>query len=287
MESNAMPNNMHSNMMQINKFNDASGLVTVSVFSRTWGPAKSIWKDVELLLPDKEMIAIGGGGKGVEFPAGGYLTASYPNDDLSGWLVSSKDHSVVNPHELTTYVIGMKIKGMSRDQLYDSINMQVADSGLASHPEAEAFVPSDDFVLISGGFKVDYRGYGNIATASFPSSKSSWRACSKDHTIVDPANLRVYAIYIKRDLKIGKVSVSITKEVSNQSNHPAAVATVQSGFALVGGGAEVHWNGYGNLLWKLEPSITVSQSFSAASKDQEKEDLSTITTYAMGISIKK
>jgi hypothetical protein len=61
--------------------------------------------------------------------------------------------------------------------------------------------------------------------------------------------------------------VAITKVDSNQTPHPEAIALVKPGFALVSGGAEVHWNDWGNFLWKLEPSTSQAQSFSAASKD--------------------
>jgi hypothetical protein len=269
----------------LNTFHDASGLVTVSIFSHRGSPPQQHWIDEEILVADGDMVAVGGGGTGTDYPSGGLLTASYPNDDLSGWVVSSKDHDVPDPHELITYVIGMKINGMSRQQLRDSIYISQDDSGVAPHPEAETGVPSDDFVLIGGGFRVDWHGNGNLGTASFPSTEFSWKARSKDHNVSDPSNLRVFAICIKRNLPVGSVTVSITKAESGQAPHPAAVATVSPGFALVGGGAEVHWNGNRNLLWKLEPSTTLDQSFSAASKDHEVSDPSTITAYAMGIRI--
>ncbi|MDN9008802.1 hypothetical protein [Brevibacillus laterosporus] len=269
----------------INTFHDASGLITVSVFSHRGNPAQSHWTNEEILVGDPDMIAIGGGGRATNIPDGAFLTASYPNGDLSGWVVSSKDHEVSNPHELITYVIGMKIAGLSRQQLMDSIFISQADSGVAPHPEAETGVPSNDFVLIGGGFRVDWHGAGNIATASFPSTEFSWKARSKEHRIPDPSNIRVFAIGIRRNLPIGSVMIDIRKATSGQSPHPAAVATVAPGFALVGGGAEVHWNGVGNLLWKLEPSTSLSQSFSVASKDHVHSDSSTITAFAMGIRI--
>jgi hypothetical protein len=41
----------------------------------------------------------------------------------------------------------------------------------------------------------------------------------------------------------------------------------------------------GNLLWKLEPTQTDRQDFTAASKDQVESDPATITSYVLGISI--
>lgn len=232
------------------------------------------------------MLAIGGGGKTTDqSPYRALLTASYPNNDLSGWVVSSKDHEYPHPHELITHVIGIKIKGMSRQQLLESMYVSTAASGVASHPEGETGVPSDNFILVGGGFRVDWHGAGNLGIASFPITEFSWKACSKDHGISDPSNLQVFAICIKKNIAVGTVTVAITKADSNQAPHPEAVALVKPGFALVGGGAEVHWNELGNFLWKLEPSTSQAQSFSAASKDVIYPDPSIITAYALGIRI--
>lgn len=58
-----------------------------------------------------------------------------------------------------------------------------------------------------------------------------------------------------------------------------------SGYALTGGGAEVHWNGAGILLWKLEPATARTPSFSAAAEDHHVSGPSTITAYSVGICI--
>jgi hypothetical protein len=268
---------------QRNTFNDASGRVTVAVFSHQGSPAQAHWIEEEILVGDSDMIAIGGGGTATDFPQGNLLTSSHPNDDLSGWVVSSKEHEVPNPVELVTYVIGLKIAGMNRQDLLRSVFVSQADSGVAPQPEAETGVPSDGFVLVGGGFKVDWHGMGNLATASFPSTEFSWKTRSKDHDISDPANLRVFAIGLRRNLPVGKVIGVIAKADSGQANHPAADATVAPGFALTGGGAEVHFNGDGNLLWKLEASTSLAPTFSAASKDHLHPDPSTLTAYALGI----
>lgn len=211
------------------------------------------------------------------------LTASHPNDDLTGWVVSSKDHEVVDSHQLVTYVIGLKIAGMTRDQLRQAVFVSVADSGVAPHPEAETGVPDDSFVMVGGGFRVDWHGAGNLATASFPSTEFSWKARSKDHEISDPANLRVFAMCLRRNLPVGQISVSIQRSDSGQAPHPAAIANVAAGFALTGGGAEVHFQEPGNLLWKLEPSTNNNPTFAAASKDHVHPSPATITAYAIGI----
>ena len=51
--------------------------------------------------------------------------------------------------------------------------VSTAVSGVASHPEAETGIPSDDFVPVGGGFRVDWYGAGNLVTASFHSTEFS------------------------------------------------------------------------------------------------------------------
>jgi hypothetical protein len=268
-----------------NTFRDASERVTVAVFSHRGSPAQAHWINETILVGDPNMIAIGGGGTAARAPAGALLTASYPNDDLTGWVVSSKDHQISNPHELETYVIGFKIDGMSRDQLADAVLVIPSDSGVAPHPESEAGIPSNDFVLVGGGFRVDWQGAGNLGTASFPSTEFSWKARSKDHSIPDPSNIRTFAIGLRRSITVGQAVSAISRADSGQAPHPAAVAAVAPGFALTGGGAEVHIDGAGSLLWELKPSTSQDPHFGAGSKDHVHPDPSTITAFALGVRI--
>ena len=84
---------------------------------------------------------------------------------------------------------------------------------------------------------------------------------------------------------VGRVIGNIQRADSAQTAHPAQTATVPQGFALLGGGAEVHFNGAGSLLWKLEPSTSTTPTFSAASKDHSHPDPSTITVFALSARI--
>jgi Fibronectin type III domain len=269
---------------KVNTFHDASGKVTVSVFSRQSSWPREIFSDFGVTV-DPDMVCVGGGAIGDDNP-GGLLTASYPNEDLSGWLLSSKDHAEVDVYRLTAFAIGLKIDGMTRQQLMNNVSVQFADSEFAEHPEAFVSVPSG-WVLIGGGFKVDWHGDGSIATASFPDGPTTWRARSKDHLTYAPAIIRVYAIGLSpRLLPVGDVIVDVENTTSSPAMpHPASTAILPQGFAITGGGAEVHYTGAGNLLWKLEPTQTDSQDFTAASKDQVDPDSATITSYVLGIRI--
>jgi hypothetical protein len=269
---------------RLNTFNDESGLVTVSVFRYQAPSLQQHFFDLAAEVAE-DMVAIGGGGIAVEFPYGALLTASYPNGNLSAWLVSSKDHGDNQPHYLTAYAIGLKIEGMTREQLLDAIFINWQESGLGQHPQATATMPGE-FRLVSGGFKIDWSGEGNLATASFPSNDLSWTAKSKDHGSASPANLHVCAIGLRENLPVGQVEVAIDYQESVTSQHPSSVADMTDGFALTGGGAEAHWRTHGSLLWRLEPATqTSNQDFAAGSKDHRAAENCTITAYALGIKI--
>jgi hypothetical protein len=238
-------------------------------------------------------MRFGGGSVPAETTNGALLTASYPNDDLSDWLVSSKDHEVPNPHLLTAYSTRMEIEGKTRVQLRDIIIVNEAGSTTAAHPEAEVSLPPE-YSLMGGGLRVDWQGAGNLATASFPTDvRNTWKARSKDHDFSDSSKLTVFAIGIRSYLGGASsgltrvVSTSFQKVDSAEAPHPSSEAELEPGFALCGGGAEVHWKNNGNLLWSLEPATgTNRQSFTGRSKDHMVSDPSTITTYAMGIQIR-
>jgi hypothetical protein len=270
---------------KVNTFHDASGKVTVSVFSRQSNWPRQLFMDFGVTV-DPDMVCVGGGAIGDDNPCG-LLMASYPNEDLSGWLLSSKDHTEVDVYHLTAFAIGLKIDGMTRQQLMNSISVQFADSATADYPEAAVSVPSTH-ALIGGGFKVNYdNGAGNIGTASFPDNdNATWRARSKDHLVADPAIIRVYAIGLNHLLPdVGFVTVQIENTTSSPPvPHPQATASLPQGYAITGGGAEVHYSGAGSLLWMLAPTQTDGQDFTVASKDQVDSDLATITSYVLGIS---
>jgi hypothetical protein len=282
--------NARASAERLTTFRDASGLVTVSVFQVRAGTAQQHFVNSQAGVPP-DMVVIGGGAlagdeNGMPIEPGALLTASYPNDQLSAWVASSKDHMQPCPHFLTVYAIGLSIQGMSRASLADAVSVSIADSGQGAHPEATAAVP-DGFLLVGGGFRVDWNGAGNLGTASFPSSNYTWAARSKDHEVPDPANIRSYAICLREFLPVGRAVTTVAAADSSFEPHPASSANLPNGFALTGGGAEVHWRGAGNLLWKLQPTITSGyQGFAAASKDHDQPDPATITTYALGIQIR-
>ncbi|MEP0919350.1 hypothetical protein NC981_21195 [Leptolyngbya sp. DQ-M1] len=147
-----------------------------------------------------------------------------------------------------------------------------------NYPVASFTVP-DGYKIISGGAKVNWNGYGNLLTASFPDNRTTWVAKAKDHGTADPATItiRVIALYDPNN----EWEVEIESEPSGPEHHPGSVATLLSEYILTGGGAQAHWTTEGSLLTASCPQG--SQSWKASSKDHEYPEAVLITAYAIGI----
>ncbi|MGO1055307.1 hypothetical protein [Crossiella sp. CA198] len=267
----------------VNTYRDASGKVTVTVYERASAVAAHI-RDHRVTIPDADVVAVGGGAVATNQGNGALLTASYPLPGFTGWAASSKDHHGSQPHSLRGYVIGLRIAGMSAEALRAQLRVTEATSAVAGHPEAEAPNPgADSWALLGGGFNLQWTGAGNLATASFPTGGETWKARGKDHNQGDPAKVVAYGVYLNRNLPAGRVSGSVLPGGSAFTNHPGATATLAEGFALTGGGAEVHWQGAGNLLWQLTPVAGSSRAYRAGSKDHGGASPAALTAYAVGI----
>ena len=230
---------------------------------------------------EEDMLVIGGGAVAKWTGSGALLTASYPVQKMNAWSGSSKDHMVPERHRLDVYAIGLKIQSMTRDELLSNIYVATSTSGVYPHPEATATLPSG-YLVLGGGFRVDWHGGGNLATASFPSSYTSWTVRSKDHEVSDPASITAYAIGIRRDLPVGTVETHIQRVDSSPAQHPLGFAGVLPGFTLTGGGAQAHWRLQGNLLWKLAPT---EYGFEGGAKDHDVPEVSVLSVYSVAMRI--
>jgi hypothetical protein len=286
----------------LNEFKDSSGRISVSVWRRESETSQSLFNNFEVDVGE-EWVCVGGGGTGSESP-GHLLTASYPYGDWKGWRISSKDHVTPSPTIITAYAIGMKIEGLTRDELKNNLSLDSFLSDSNSH-NSQGVLVKDEYLLLGGGFQVTMQppGKGNLGVASFLGSSIEWRARSKDMEIVSPSPIRVYAVGIKPTLTkldpsdpknpitVGRVDVTFDSTESVPSkDHPVSTAKVLTDYALCGGGAVAHCNYWsdGSYLWSLEPVTEETQdpekqTFTGKSKDHIRSDPSTITAYAMGI----
>ena len=155
---------------------DASGELEIGIYKKQSPEFRQQFTDFAVEVDDPDMVVIGGGGV-ADGVVGAFLTASYPNDALTAWLISSKDHINPAPHQLIGYAIGLKVKGGTRTDLIPYIHVHSNSSEVAPHPEAYAPVNAADLdeIRIGGGFKVHWTGAGNLATGSLPDSDDYFR----------------------------------------------------------------------------------------------------------------
>lgn len=262
---------------------DASGKVTIAVFERTSGVLSGHNANFAVSVP-ADYVVIGGGGEGKGAPVGNLLTASYPNADLSAWLVSTKDHIDPDPVRVRAWAIGLRVQGLSAAQLRAQIFTSNATSNYAAHPDATASLPAG-YVLLGGGFRANWSGVGSLGTASAPVAANGWRARAKDHGQSSPATVTAYAIGLPASIAgIGSFESAIASSLSGYAAHPSTSAGTLSGYALSGCGAFVNWSGAGNLLWKIKPVGTGATSgCEVASKDHRTSSPASIYGYAIGL----
>jgi Zn-dependent metalloprotease len=265
---------------------DASGKVTIAVFERYSDTALAHNTNFAVTVPS-DWVVVGGGGEGTNVPQGNLLTASYPDSGLTAWLVSTKDHIASNPVRVRAWAIGLKVAGLSASQLRSYLTVNTATSSYAAHPDVTASLAVGQ-VLLGGGFRVNWSGYGNLGTASAPvnSSAYGWRVRSKDHVYSSPATATAYVIGMPSSIAgIGSFASTINTALSAVAGHPSTTATLSSGYALSGCGAFVNWSGAGNLLWKIKPMNAGGgqSACNVASKDHEIVSAASIYGYAIGL----
>jgi vibriolysin len=244
--------------------------LTVQLFTATSGVAQA--PSVELTVPGDHKI-IGGGATDNWSGFGNLLTATYPMGPQT-WFAAGKAHKVSSPASITAYALAL----FDPDNEWDVIIKQET-SDPAPHPQAVATLPAG-YTLTGGGAFVDWHGFGNLLTTSFPTSELSWEARSKDHDTPDPSRITAYAIGVKPRSGNLKLQTSIVKSTGGRSNAPHAVVCLDPGWILSGGGALDQWDGFGNLLTASSPG---GMCWLAAGKAHVTESPAAITVYAIGI----
>lgn len=146
----------------------------------------------QVSIPD-DYVMTGGGARVNWTGEGNYLTASYPSS-LDTWEARSKEHYEPDPATLDVYAIGIKPQnGNPYSRFPETRIFSSSDPSVAQAPERTVEI-EPGYTLLGGGAIVNWSGYGNLLTASYPSSTSAWTANSKDQVDESPASLFVYAI---------------------------------------------------------------------------------------------
>lgn len=167
----------------------------------------------QILVPEGEDWVITGGGAfdindGV--PWGNLLTGSWPavdgNGRITGWNASGKDHAHAGPSRVASFVIAVRLVGDAKKKGTLTSALHEVTSTKAAHPSIEIRPTlGENEVIVGGGAKDNWQGFGNMLTASTPISESGkivgWKASGKDHMESDPATITAYAIVLKAGLK--------------------------------------------------------------------------------------
>jgi len=145
---------------------------------------------------------------------------------------------------------------------------------------------SDDYVCIGGGAWTGATDAGAFLVDSRPKTDfSGWLVSSKDHLESDPHYLNIFAIGLKID-GVSKADLKsrlkIFTNTSSEAHHPSTYVYIPSGYNLIGGGADITYDGYGCLLVHSYPDFFAGR-WCVKGKDHEKSDPSVITAYAIGI----
>ena len=245
--------------------------LNIQLFTATSGIAAH--PSLDLTVPVGYKVVGGGAFDHYNGGYGNLLTASYPSDART-WSVAGKDHEVSDPASISVYALA----------LYDPNNewdvvIRSETSNPEPHPTVSAILPAG-YTLTGGGAIDHWHGAGNLLTASFPSSATTWEARGKDHDISDPSQVTAYVIGIKS--RTGKTPVTgfIQQATSAVAPHPFVQASLPPGWILSGGGAFDNWTGDGNLLTASFPN---GSGWIASGKDQTISDPAAITAYAIGI----
>ncbi len=236
------------------------------------------------------MKLVGGGAQTNWTGNGNLLTASRPAaSGQNTWMAAAKDHLVADPATLSVFGIGLT-------DAEDDWEVIVRDSTSAveAHPVASVEVPKG-YVMTGGGCAVNWKtspaAAGNLLTASFPSSLTTWECRAKDHAVSSPATLTAYVIGIRpKNPALDMPVIKITTAVSPVAAHPVAMANGIADFAITGGGALAlpsDPNGSGQLLTmsapQSDPKTGKLAGWQAASKDHSYASPGTVQAFAINL----
>ena len=221
-----------------------------------------------------------------ETNGGGYLTESRPDWNTNTWIASSKDHAVSDLHSIDVYAVGLKIQGVSAATLRSV--MTVVKSPLSSQltsPTNSASV-SSPYVLIGGGAKVTWSGYGNLLIYSYP-TYNSWNVGSKDHIYVNYARIEAWAIGIQNYIPgFGNIDIAGTfgPEGSNSTNTGnLQTCCYFASYAPACSGALSTYSGAGRLLTGMRPQYYSWNGGGASSKDLQYASAGSLFYYLTSI----
>jgi len=230
-------------------------------------------------------VAIGGGGR-VDCPNcryGAFLKGSrpYSGDISQGWEVVAADHLYANDYYVSCQIIGIRIKGVSQQELRNAISVTPQNSIAGHTPSVDATVPSGQILVGGGAWVHDEQSYGGPGTgiaggylwSTSPSTNkaASWNAASKDHQVACIHQVTSYAIGIKPTFSNG---VTLDGRIGSNlqwisTGGSEVIVNGNTDYAPTSAGALANWdapNG-GRMLLNSELGNNLYQSATAFSCD--------------------
>ncbi|EJN08860.1 MAC/perforin domain-containing protein [Bradyrhizobium sp. YR681] len=210
-------------------------------------------------------------------------------DDYPGFLGFRPDGLIpiwrLAPTKERAAAIELAFRQMAAREFQIRIFTKTGD--LAAHPDAQVGLPKY-YKLLGGGARENFSGAGNLLTASFPHTDSTWVARGKDHVLHDDASITAFALGIYDNLDCWEVKhVSAT---GSPASHPSAEVALPADFiaeggVLVGGGAVVKDGPGANKL--LTSSYPKSETTWAANATDYADDKpSEIEVFVRGLRCK-
>ena len=279
---------------------DESGLVTTAVFKFANLGSSAGQRDEQTMTLPAGWLAVGGGVDTFDdYPADPankrYITASYPSDDWHSWVIATQDNNFYRQTSspVQGYVIGMKIAGLSTEQLksflirYDNgpsnLGAKVTDesahsrasSPLGSGVNTASTTAGASYVL-QNYLETDPRElWGQDAYGGYYQGQS-WeaKAQSKAHLISAPARITSYLVALQDPIAIPRengyeadvyrVNTSVSSMLSNNGQYvtsPWGQAPLDPAWAQTGCSVKLDqatWSPYnhGVLLRDLFPTAS-------------------------------
>lgn len=234
------------------EYTDGSGLVKIKLFPGTVGPNQV---NIGAVTVDADYVIVGGAAWVSSIESGAYLTESRPDLASNTWRAASKDHQYSDSHVLNITAVGLKIEGVTPDQLKSYMQIFTNESGYSSHPNTSVAVPSN-YILLGGGAKVNWSGNGNLLTESYPIG-NSWMVASKDHKFASPASITAFAIGIQNvNLPgFGYLEAAVSAASTYSSSGQGVISnSVPSGWIISCPGGQAQYSGAGRLIMGIEMS---------------------------------
>jgi hypothetical protein len=244
-------------------------------------------------LGDPSYVAVGGGAwalGGESFP-GAFIVDGFvpPNGARDRFQASSKSHVQASSHALLLAVIGLKITGVSRDQLVANIRDDITTSFVASGQPFEAVNLPSGRVLLGGGASVQwFRDVtpGQLLVGSWGSVGTGlWQASSSQHIQADSLKITTRLTSIAPSIAgIDLEAVDSANAISSSSGLTEARVTTPQ-IAPTGIGSWATFNGQGRFLVKVMPDFDDAhpRDFVVQSKDHLQADGGTTFINVVGL----